>query len=490
MLPLLLQDSRHIRMKRHVALLAISLCLISLTGCSKSPDKAVKPAEDKKAAEKPAENKGPKLDLAKMSGDSVICKVEGSPITVADYRRGFKLEEIQLQAAVSSNPQMRNSLLESAKKNGLTLTEGEKTRLISLARQNKAADAKAFERYLRENKMTQADFDKQILDVGLAFKAAEIVLQQTFFNELVNRQMLYTAGKNAGLTRKAGVRFNEFKKTPNYNQIAQLTGFTKDELKTELTRQEVITLFIDTLRQKAPVSNAEIRELYNKNLKAFQLPERIRLSEIIIPAPMQDNGPIMSLKTQVKRAQPTWTEAQIEQGAAQVLQQQKAKAETILVQARTGASFTQLANSNDPRAQKTRSGGDIGYRQKSQLPKEIADILWKMKPGDVMQQLLQDPIGFHIMKVTAHDPAGPAPMADVRDYLKANIVMAKGGEYVTKWLEEKRKTAKIEFAPEFAALLGDQTKLGALPPGAKPSETAPTTAMPSPTGAPVSANPQ
>jgi len=454
-------------MKRQLAWLATSLCLVfALTNCAKAPEKTAKPAEDKSAAKPTA----PKVDLAKMSGETVICKVSGSPITVADYRRGFKLEEIQLQAAVSSNPEMRASLLDSAKKNGLTLTDGEKTRLISLARQNKAADGKAFERYLRENKLTQADFDKQILDVGLAFKAAEIVLQQTFFNELVNRQMLYDAGRNAGLNRKAVSRYNEFKKTPNYNQILQLTGFTKDELKQELMRQEVITLFIDRLRQKAPVTNAEIRELYNKNLKALQLPERIRLSEIIIPAPMQDNGPIMSLKTQVKRAQPTWTEAQVEQGTAQVLQQQKSKAETVLVQARTGGNFSQLANQNDPRAQKTRSGGDIGYRQKSQLPKEIADMLWKMKPGDVMQQLLQDPLGFHIMKVTAHDPAGPAPMADVRDYLKANIVMAKGGEYVTKWLETQRKVAKIDFAPEFAAMLGDQTKLGALPPGAKPGE--------------------
>lgn len=461
-------------MLRQSALFATSLCLVfSLTSCSKAPEKTAKPVEEKKAAAPAA----PKVDLAKMSGESVICRVAGSPITVADYRRGFKLEEIQLQAAVSSNQQMRASLLESAKKNNLALTEGEKTRLISLARQNKATDSKSFERYLRENKMTQADFDKQILEVGLAFKAAEIVLQQTFFNELVNRQMLYDAGCNAGLYRKGVSRYNEFKKSPNYNQILQLTGFSKDELKKELIRQEVITLFIDRLRQKAPVSNAEIRDLYNKNLKALQLPERIRLSEIIIPAPMQDNGPIMSLKTQVKRAQPTWTEAQIEQGAAQVLQQQKAKAETVLVQARTGANFAQLANQNDPRAQKTKSGGDIGYRQKSQLPKEIAGILWKMKPGEVMQQLLQDPIGFHIMKVTAHDAAGPAPMSDVREYLKANIVMAKGGEYVTKWLEDKRKTAKIDFAPEFAALLGDQTKLGALPAGSKAGE--------SPTAVPV-----
>ncbi len=474
-------------MKRHVALFAISLCLVSLTSCSKAPEKTAKPVEEKKASAPTT----PKMDLAKMPGTALICKVSGSPITVDDYRRGFKLEEIQLQAAVSSNPQMRAGLLESAKKNGLTLTEGEKTRLISLARQNKAADAKSFERYLRENKLTQADFDKQILDVGLAFKAAEIVLQQTFFNELVNRQMLYDAGRNAGLVRKANTQFSQFKKTPNYNQIAQLTGFSKDELNKELLKQEVITLYIDRLRQKAPVSNAEIRELYNKNLKVFQMPERIRLSEIIIPAPMQDNGPIMSLKTQVKRAQPTWTEAQVEQGAAQVLQQQKAKAETVMVQAKTGASFAQLANANDPRAQKTRSGGDIGYRQKSQLPKEIADILWKMKAGEVMPQMLQDPIGFHIMKVTGHEPAGPAPISDVREYLKANIVMAKGGEYVTKWLEDQRKTAKIEFAPEFQALLADQTKLGALPPGAKPGETPVAPAVPVPaTTDPAVPNPQ
>lgn len=457
-------------MKRNVAWLVISFSLVfGITSCSKAPEQTAKPVDEKK----PVETKtAPKLDLAKMSGDAVICKVNGSPITVADYRRGFKLEEIQLQSAVSSNAQMRASLLDSAKKNGLTLTEGEKTRLITLARQNKAADGKAFERYLRQNKLTQADFDKQILEVGLAFKAAEIVLQQTFFNELVNRQMLFDAGKSAGLQRNANTRFNEFKKTPNYNQIVQLTGFNKDELKQELLRQEVITLMVDKIRQKAPVSDSEIRELYSKNLKAFKLPERVRLSEIIVPAPLQDNGPIMGLKTQVKRAQPSWTAAQIEQGAAQVLQQQKAKAETILVQAKTGASFSQLANQNDPRAQKTRSGGDIGYREKAQLPKEVADIIWKMKSGEVMTQLLQDPIGFHILKVTAHEPAGPAPMSAVREYLRANIVMAKGGEYVTRWLEDKRKVAKIEFAPDFQALLGDQTKLGALPPGGKPEEPA------------------
>lgn len=80
---------------------------------------------------------------------------------------------------------------------------------------------------------------------------------------------------------------------------------------------------------------------------------------------------------------------------------------------------------------------------------------------------------------------------EVRDYLRANVVMSKGGQYVTAWLEEKRKTAKVDFAPEFATILGDQTKLGALPPAAKPGEvpagTAPVVVPTPETSAPTTA---
>jgi peptidyl-prolyl cis-trans isomerase C len=118
------------------------------------------------------------------------------------------------------------------------------------------------------------------------------------------------------------------------------------------------------------------------------------------------------------------------------------EAKDIVRKARAGEDFAELARkySKGPAADK---GGDYGYRARQALRKEIADVAFSMKPGEI-----SDPIktteGYQIVKVTDHRKAGVATFEEA----KARVA----SEYAKKLLDEKiselRKAAKIQFYPD------------------------------------------
>jgi peptidyl-prolyl cis-trans isomerase C len=118
------------------------------------------------------------------------------------------------------------------------------------------------------------------------------------------------------------------------------------------------------------------------------------------------------------------------------------EAKDIVKRARAGEDFAELARkySKGPAADK---GGDYGYRARQALRKEIADVAFSMKPGDISDPI-KTPEGYQIVKVTEHRKAGIATFEEA----KARVA----SEYAKKLLDEKiselRKSAKIQFYPD------------------------------------------
>ena len=86
-----------------------------------------------------------------------------------------------------------------------------------------------------------------------------------------------------------------------------------------------------------------------------------------------------------------------EAAGAETIQQVKAQAQGILNELRLGADFqsTAIAKSD---GQQALSGGDLGWRKLIELPTLFADLVRRMKPGDV-SDLIRSPSGFHIVKL-------------------------------------------------------------------------------------------
>jgi peptidyl-prolyl cis-trans isomerase SurA len=79
------------------------------------------------------------------------------------------------------------------------------------------------------------------------------------------------------------------------------------------------------------------------------------------------------------------------------VQKAKEKADRLVEELTKGADFKQVAmeNSNDPQAL---NGGDLGWRKLAQVPTIFAEVVPKMKKGEI-QGPIRSPNGFHIIKL-------------------------------------------------------------------------------------------
>jgi len=166
-------------------------------------------------------------------------------------------------------------------------------------------------------------------------------------------------------------------------KAAQAQGLSfedfKQNLKSDIITQEVIK------REVAPrinVSNQEIRKFYDQHKQELAQPEQIQLSEILISTDQAGDD-------------------------EQKLNAAKAKAEDLLKQIRAGADFADLAKkeSQDPSGAQ---GGDLGTFPRGKLAKQLEDVTFAMKKGDVTD-VIRTRQGFVILKVTDHSAAGIPP---------------------------------------------------------------------------------
>jgi peptidyl-prolyl cis-trans isomerase SurA len=98
-----------------------------------------------------------------------------------------------------------------------------------------------------------------------------------------------------------------------------------------------------------------------------------------------------------------------EAASAEIIQQAKQKAQQVLQKLKSGADFTQMAIANSD-GQQALSGGDIGWRKLAEIPGLFADLVVKMKVGD-LSGVIRSPSVFHIIK-----------LADKRSQEKQHIV--------------------------------------------------------------------
>ncbi len=404
------------------------------------------------------------INVDNLGPEMVILTVSGTPVTVGEYRRMFKMQQVQLESLAMSNPMLRANLLSQAKQLKISLTADEKSKLLAAAHRAKAPDEAGFEKFLKEQKLTKAQFDQEISEVGVAVKTVNVVLQQSLLNDLVNRELLANYGKQAGMAGKAMNHYVEFKHTPDYKLLADATKLSAEDLRQEILKNETSKLMMEKIQARAAVTDKDIQAFYDKNKNKFQHKERIRMSQIIVAAPNVDSGGVQSVRTQIKRENPKLEGKELEDKVKQVMEVQRQKATAILTMAKQGKNFAELANtlSDDMQVKKTKNGGDMGYQDKDQLIPEFSKAIWPLKSGEVYGGLVQSALGYHIVKVTAHEGAGTASLAEIKPQLKELLLQQKKQQIVNSWLQDKRKTAKLVLTQQFATLLQNAPQTSSL----------------------------
>jgi parvulin-like peptidyl-prolyl isomerase len=444
----------------------------SATGKEQPLAQTAKEAPKTELASNPsAENAAPKANPAQqnvnvdnLGPEMVILTVSGTPVTVGEYRRMFKMQQVQLESLAMNNPMLRANLLNQAKQMKISLTPDEKAKLLAAAHKAKAPDEAGFQKFLKSQNLTKAQFDQEISEVGVAVKTVNAVLQQSLLNDLVNRELLASYAKQAGMAGKAMNHYVEFKHTPDFKLLSDATKLTAEDLHQEIVKNELSKLMMEKIQTRAAVSDQDLQSFYDQNKSKFQHKERIRMSQIIVAAPNIDSGGVQSVRSQIKKENPKLEGKELDDKVKQVMEVQRQKATAILTMAKQGKNFAELANtlSDDMQVKKTKNGGDMGYQDKEQLIPEFSKAIWPLKSGEVYGGLVQSALGYHVVKVTAHEGAGIASLAEIKPQLRELLLQQKKQQIVNNWLQDKRKTAKLVLTQQFASLLQNAPQTSSL----------------------------
>lgn len=91
------------------------------------------------------------------------------------------------------------------------------------------------------------------------------------------------------------------------------------------------------------------------------------------------------------------------------------------------------------------NGGLLGEARAGQLYPELDAALFAMEAG-TLSGILPSPMGFHILRCDAIQPAGPVPLDEVREKIRAHLQEKRQQTCVRAWLKSLRPETVLEPA--------------------------------------------
>lgn len=453
----------------------------SSSSSSSAPNEKSENAEEKSAGKESAQdrNDGQPVDLkgaqninvAKLPETMEICKVNGTPITVAQFKREYRDAIISLQNTLSADPVQVAIFDKQAESMNIKLEEDEKKKLLETARKPQSLEGMTLDKFLKAKKISEADFDKQVLALGLAFKVGSKLIEKQLLNELINRELMLAEARAQNLYKPAYNDFLKIKESPRYKKMLELSERTPEEVKEDLINDRMLMILLEKIARENAPSDKELLSIYQKNQNSFKHGESIKLAHIVLAAPTIDMPPVESIKTQLRKQNPQMSEADLDKEVLVVKQQKLRLAEELLARANKGEDFKALADnfSEDTMARMAKSGGEIPEIDMSEVSadkgsspiKTLVNAAKGVKPGKLVMSPVETTVGYHVVKVIDRKPAGTTSFDEAKEALKESAMAQNIEATKEKWLSAKRLKSKIVFSDEFTKASGLQApKLG------------------------------
>ena len=285
-----------------------------------------------------------------------------------------------------------------------------------------------FEGLVRQG-LVEEKFRKLVTD-GVSVSPTEIQEQFKYQNDKV--KLDYVLIKPEDL---------EAKITPDENEIKSY--YDQNKAKFQIPEKRVVRyglLDLIQLRQNTPVTDDELRDVYNHNIQQYQVPNRVHAEHILL---------LTTGKTD-----------------AEVAEVRK-KAEDVLAQAKKkGANFEELAKkySEDP-GSKTK-GGDLGWVLPGQMVPEFEKATFALNKGET-SDLIKTQYGFHIIKVLEKETAHTKSFDEVKDSLRPNYLLnkvdqeaAKIADQMSTDIRQSNKTTLDQLAEKYHLTVADTHAVG------------------------------
>ncbi len=182
----------------------------------------------------------------------------------------------------------------------------------------------------------------------------------------------------------------------------------------EQARVEYVTFSAESLQSQVTVDEAETRKYYEEHQQEFGTQEQRQAAHILISVAAQASG--------------------ADKQAA------KAKAEQVLQQVRQSpGKFAELARQHSQDPGSAANGGDLGMFGRGLMVKPFDDAVFQLKPGEI-SGLVQSDFGFHIIRLTAVNPAKILALDEAKSTIAQKLKLQKANDKFAELAEKFSNT--------------------------------------------------
>ncbi len=190
-------------------------------------------------------------------------------------------------------------------------------------------------------------------------------------------------------------------------------------------------LIEETVNKNVTVTEEEIEEYYKNNVSEFQVPEKIKVSHILIAF---DSNAGKETKAEKKK-----------------------QAEQILYKVKAGENFAELAQQySDDTATKKR-GGVLGFFSRGSKSTEIEEVAFNLKKDEVSDLVLTEK-GYHIIKMLDRKEGTTKSLEDSRKKIENKLTQQKKNEAIQRLLEDLKAKTKVVIFEETLKEIAEQSK--------------------------------
>ncbi len=264
----------------------------------------------------------------------------------------------------------------------------------------------------------------------LQFQAAFAEREKDLLRELIDQSLLLQRGKDMNINVETEVvkRLDRIRKDMGLATLddleravnAQGGSFEdfKSSIKNNLITQQLIGREVGSRIQ---ITQDRLKKYYEENQQKFDRPEEVRIGEILISTEGKEG-------TELEAAEK--------------------KAKEVLGKIRKGGNFADLAQQYSDGTTAKSAGGDIGWFRRGMMAREIEEVAFKLKKGEVSEPI-RTKFGLQIIKVEDRHDAGIPPLAAVEGEIQEALYLQEIQPALRQYLTKLREEAYIEVKPGY-----------------------------------------
>lgn len=212
---------------------------------------------------------------------------------------------------------------------------------------------------------------------------------------------------------------SRFPDDEQYNVALKELALTDAEIKAKIEQSLTVEKFVNQeFFEKTTVTDQETKDYYENNLTAFQTPEQVRASHILIIVKEDADD---STKKEARK-----------------------KLERIRKKIIAGGDFAKFAEKNSDCPSKSK-GGDLGYFSRGQMVKPFETVAFSMMPGDV-SDIVETQFGYHIIKSMDKKHSETIGYDEARTRIENYLRQVKSQTALTDFLKKAREASKISIS--------------------------------------------